>query len=142
MSMSMSMAPWTRCGNGGSGRRRRSRARGSGTSGGSACTCTRAREQQAEAIESPGASDREKNIERDAGEKKQQQQHGYGPEAHPGEAAALLGGVVVHGRREGAALRRSGEEQSRSGQVRSGREEERLPRPRSWGRGGGGRVFL
>jgi hypothetical protein len=84
----------------------------------------------------------ERKIERDAGEKKQQQQHGYGPEAHPGEAAALLGGVVVHGRREGAALRRSGEEQSRSGQVRSGREEERLPRPRSWGRGGGGRVFL
>jgi hypothetical protein len=84
----------------------------------------------------------ERKIERDAGEKKQQQQHGYGPEAHPGEAAALLGGVLVHGRREGAALRRSGEEQSRSGQVRSGREEERLPRPRSWGRGGGGRVFL
>jgi hypothetical protein len=84
----------------------------------------------------------ERKIERDAGGKKQQQQHGYGPEAHPGEAAALLGGVVVHGRREGAALRRSGEEQSRSGQVRSGREEERLPRPRSWGRGGGGRVFL
>lgn len=76
-----------------------------------------AREQEAEAIESPRATEEKKNNS------------STDPKpilAKPRRASASCS----MGGRGGAAWRRS-EEQSRSGQVRSGREEG-LPRPRSW----------